>query len=125
HDRLDFLGRNSGPPEQRKKLNKKKVVRAKVSSTSFPDVIPPGVLRKQNVAEISRLLHPEHQLYVLLRRGRRYAIEFDPSARFGRAQMQPGVRFILGVHPNETRMRHTMRLERRDLCHGGYAVSCM
>src|SRR6267143_2913556 len=76
HERLDFLCRNSGPHEQGKKLNKKKVVRAKVSSTRFTDVIPPGVLRKQYAAEISRLLHPYHQFYVLLRPGRRYAIEF-------------------------------------------------
>jgi len=74
---------------------------------------------------MSLLLHPQHQLYVLLRRGRRYAIEFDPCTHFSRLQVQPGVRFILGVHPNETRRCHTMRFERRDLCHGCYAVPGM
>jgi hypothetical protein len=44
HERLDFLRRNSGPTEQGKKLDKKKVVRAKVSSTRFTDVVPPRVL---------------------------------------------------------------------------------
>src|ERR1700730_4655297 len=94
HECLDFLCRDSGPLEQGKKLNKETVGRAKASSARFTDVIPAGILRKQYAAEIPGLLHPQHQVYVLLRCGRRYAIEFDPSARFGGAQVQPGVRFI-------------------------------